>query len=38
MRNYSPDIKFVAATSSLNELFLADLLSCHPLVGGAFFR
>jgi hypothetical protein len=35
--NYSPDFKTVAAISSLNKLIFADLVSCHPLVGGAFF-
>ncbi len=36
--SYSPDFKIFAAISSLNEVILAGPFSCHPLVGGAFFR
>jgi hypothetical protein len=36
-RNYSPNSKIVVANSALSELILADLFSCHPLVGGVFF-
>jgi hypothetical protein len=35
-RNYSPNLYIFAAILSLNDLILADLLSCHPLSGVPF--